>query len=212
MSRLPAAALALSVLGSTGCAQNAIFELYVEVPPPVTIGAGTVRARFARVFLLPGEVSSDQLWDGPRSRVVALDDAGPRSIGLSIVRGIAGEADPISVRIAYCAEERDCQSNDPRDWVGREDLVFDRVFYRARTTCYAHTLSDRNVADGLTLASTTVRIDRCAVAGCVDGSPTEVVDFCNGAGQHFCELGRSGNLCDELHARLEDRLLTARLP
>jgi hypothetical protein len=208
MSRLPAAAaLALSILGSTGCAQNAIFELYVEVPPPVTIGAGTVEARFVRVFLLPGEVSSDQLWDGPRSRVVPLDTTERAWVGLTVLRSIASETGPISVRVAYCADENDCESNDPSDWLGHEDLVFDRVFHTARTTCYAHALADTMLADGLTLSSTAVRIERCAVAGCVDGSPTEVLDFCNESGAHFCELGRSGGLCDALHDRIAGDLL-----
>lgn len=211
MSRLLRNASAVALLGvaalGSGCAQNALFELYVEVPPPVAIGTGTVEARFARVFMLPGSVSSDQLWDGPRSRIVPLTASAQR-IGLTVTRGIAAERDPISVRVAYCAAESDCESGDPTDWLGHEDFVFDRVFYTARVTCFSLPLSDTNLTDGLTLETDTTVIGACEVGGCVD-APLDTTVFCGEPGRpdtHFCALGRNGGFCDDLHDDLADQL------
>jgi hypothetical protein len=198
LSTLLASALALL---ACGCAQNAIFELYVELPPPVRVTAATSmdEARFARVLMLPGAVTADLLWDGPRSRIATLG-TDPSWIGLSVTRGVAGESDPISVRVAYCATSGDCESNDPSDWLGHQDLVIGRVFYTGRTSCFAVTQDDADLTDGLTLAATRT-VDACSVGGCVE-APLDTTIFCSSPGRpetHFCALGRQGGYCDDLH-------------
>ncbi len=211
--RIRSAPLALVpfALGAMGCAQNSLFELYVEVPPPVQIvGAPTMaEARFVRVLLLPGAVSSDQLWDGPRSRIAELESGTATSwIGLTVTRGIASESDPISVRIAYCETRADCEDNDPSAWLGHEDLVFDRVFYTGQRTCYSRPLTDTVLTDGLSLDPGAPVIDACEVAGCIGGDPG--VDFCAEPGRpqtHFCALGRQGAFCDDMHDEHASRLL-----
>ena len=70
--RASACALGCAALVSSGCAQNALLELYIEVPPPVTIGASTETATHVRLSVLADEADPTAGISGSDSRVYAL--------------------------------------------------------------------------------------------------------------------------------------------
>lgn len=205
----PVVLLGASLLAS-GCAQNALFELYVELPPPTTIDGGTTTANFARVLALPVVADRMTTFDGSRSRVVPLRAGTPQWLGVTFVREGGSVGSPMTVRILYCATEEDCDPVQPERWLGSEDLVFERAAYVAQTTCYAHSLPD-DPSDGLTLPSTQRMVSACEVAGCTDDDFTEeTADFCRlGTTQHFCAASQHGDVCDRLYADMQAMLATS---
>ncbi len=187
-------------LAASGCAQNALFELYVELPPPIMVEGGGM-ARFARVIALPVIADRDTTFDGSRSRVVALETS-RQFLGVTLVRGAGFVERELTVRVIYCETEEDCDPVQPERWAGSEDLVFETAFYVGDTTCYAHSLPDDDLSDGLALPTTQRRVSTCQVGGCTDDDFTEsTADFCRlGTTQHFCTAGQAGNVCDRLNA------------
>jgi hypothetical protein len=195
-----------SAIASSGCAQNAIFELYVELPPAVRIEGGGM-ANFARVVALPVIADSETTFDGARSRVVPLTSS-TQMLGVTLLRNVGFTERELTVRVIYCETETACDPVQPESWAGSEDLVFERAFYVGRTSCFAHSLTDTDTSDGLTLPSAQVRVGACGVGGCTDDDFTELrPNFCRSdATTHFCEAGQQGSVCDRLHDALETRL------
>lgn len=205
---LGALSLSLAPLAglASGCAQNAIFEVYVELPPTVMIEGGG-EARFARIVALPIVTSSDTTFDGSRSRVVPL--TGSRQfLGLTLMRGGGFQGSAVTVRVLYCEAEADCDPVQPEQWAGSEDLVFEHAFYVGQNTCYAHELSDDDLTDGLALPTSQTEVGVCQVGGCTtDDFVAASADFCRlGTAQHFCAAGQTGDVCDRLHTTLAPML------
>ncbi|MBX7194831.1 MAG: hypothetical protein K1X94_22445 [Sandaracinaceae bacterium] len=196
-----AAALAAMLAAplASGCAQNALFELYVELPPPTTIGAGARTASFARVLALPFAVAPGTTFDGSGSRLVPLvPGTSHQWLGVTLARDPGFMGRDLTVRVIYCEDEASCEPGRPELWVGQEDLVFRSAFYVGRTTCYAHPLPDADLSDGLTLPSQ-LEVPVCEVGGCnsLDFRPGE--NYCDLSGQHFCAGSTSGDVCDRLY-------------
>lgn len=201
--RLTVAAVGLAAsLAASGCAQNALFELYVELPPATMIEGGGM-ARFARVIALPVIASRDTTFDGSRSRVVALEPTS-QFLGVTLVRSPGFVERELTVRVIYCDTEERCDPVLPEEWAGSEDLVFETAFHVGDTTCYAHSLPDDDLSDGLALPDAQRRVSACQVGGCTDDDFSEATaDFCRlGTTQHFCAAGQQGDVCDRLHAEM----------
>ena len=197
-----------SAIASSGCAQNALFELYVELPPAELVVEGGGEANFARLVVLPAIADSETPFDGTRSRTVALTSS-TQVLGVTLRRDPGFTERELTVRVIYCEVAEACDPlQTPDVWAGSEDLVFERAFFVGRTSCYAHSLTDQDFTDGLTLPSDSVRVSACGVGGCTDDDFSEEgADFCRlGTTTHFCEAGQQGNVCDRLHDLMEPML------
>lgn len=199
----------LSALAA-GCPQNALFELYIEVPPPIRITGGSMRpATHVRLAVVADEADLMTDISGADSRVYplrpGLTEADESWIGVTLVRGVAPETNPLTVRIVYCPSATEC---DREGRVGVQDIVIERAFYTGRRTCYAHFIdpSDR-YDDGLALPSVQTRISACAVGGCTDAEFMPVPNFCDDTGAHFCASGSQGEYCETLRQRIGTRLV-----
>lgn len=202
-------ALASLALASVGCAQNALLELYIEVPPPILVTDGPMRmATHVRLAVVADEADPSTDISGSDSAVIPLragltptDEAW---LGVTLVRGVAPETNPTTVRIIYCPSATECD-RDSR--VGFQDIVIDRAFYTGRRTCYAHFLTDEDYADGLALPTAQDHVTSCAIGGCTDADFMESPNFCDTGGSHFCLESNSGTYCDTLRARIGDGLI-----
>lgn len=193
----------LLALALTSCAQNAIFELHVDLPalaaPGTTTTVGT--ARFARVQILPGTASFgvERLqWLTPAIPLTTTAHAVMVSVpadGSEITQGL-------HVKVQLCDDEP-CTHVVNERW-----YAFDRVFYQGRFTCYEvgyaadladSTMSAPMLGDPDTSA---IPVDRCAVTGCVSGNELSLHN-CSTDGRHFCESGGSTTAaaCDLIRDR-----------
>lgn len=195
------ALLATWMLG--GCAQNAIFELHVDLPALGAAGTtvGGRSARFARVQVLPGTAAFgvERLqWLTP---AVALETAG-RAVMVSVPAEGGEITLGLHVKAQLCDDEA-CTNIVNERW-----YAFERVFYQGRYTCaevdFAGDLADATMTtptlgDPDTAATA---IDRCAVTGCVSGNELSLHN-CSGDGRHFCEAGgtTTSAACDLLRDR-----------
>ena len=133
-ARLPMLGFAsLVALASAGCAQNAILELYIEVPPVDTLidgsEAGAVRISAGRGVMVDPAIST---------RVHGLDtDRGV--IALAIDRR-GGDVASITVEVTYC--ENDVNVDTCGTVIGVERLTITRPFYTGVNTCYFRRLSN----------------------------------------------------------------------
>lgn len=206
-SAAPACAVLCAVL-SSGCAQNALFELYVEVPPPLSIDGSPSPATHVRLAIVAAEAAPGDSLSGSFSRIVALPE-GLRSsdeawLGVTLVRGVAPETNPTTIRVLYCTSATLCDEDSA---LGYHDVIVERAFYTARRTCHAHFLDDEDYTDGLTLPSEQARVTRCQVGGCVDALFMESPSFCNTSGEHFCVRSAAGDYCDQVRDRIGDGLI-----
>ena len=187
----------LLALSLAGCAQNAVLELYVEVPALNTmIGsgrAGGVRISVARPGIEPADSTA-------RSRVFGLD--GPDAlVPIAIDRGDM-EAESISVEIAYCANDENVGACGTV--LGVERLTIRRPFYTGVATCYV-----RRLPRGAFVLSPPQTVSECEVGGCF-GSALGNVNFCGREDMpatHYCNTTREGDFCDALRASLTPQLL-----
>jgi hypothetical protein len=196
-ARMPMFGLALLVaLASAGCAQNAILELYIAVPPVGTLidgdEAGAVRISAGRGVMVDPAIST---------RVYGLDtDRGV--IALAIDRR-GGDVDTISIDITYCDNGVDVDTCGTV--IGVEHLVIRRPFYTGVNTCYFRRLSN---ATPYVLASPQT-VGACEVGGCLSAG-LDNINFCGVEGSpttHFCNTTLNGDFCDTLRSSLSARIL-----
>lgn len=188
-------ALALA-LASSGCAQNAILELYVEVPAVDTMidgdEVGAVRIAVGRGTAVDPDTTS---------RIYGLD-TGRRVIALALDRR-SGTVESVSVEITYC--ENDVNVDTCGTVIGVERLTIAQPFYTGVSTCYFRQLS--NATPFAIPAPRTV--GACEVGGCLSAELGNT-NFCaveNMGSTHFCNTARSGDFCDTLRSDLAARIL-----
>lgn len=193
--------LALVLLG--GCAENAIFELHVDLPAAGAVGTtvGSHTAQYARVQVLPGAAAFgvERLqWLTPTVRLQSAS----RAIMVSVPADGAEITAGLHVKVQLCDDEA-CTNVVNERW-----YAFQRVFYQGRYTCaevdFAADLADATMS-APTLGdpdTAAISIDRCAVTGCVSGNELSLHN-CSSDGRHFCEAGGSTTsaACDLLRDR-----------
>ena len=170
-SRLPLALLSALLAG--GCAQNAILELQIELPPAP---AGS-SARFAYVQVASPNSGFDFGVDwGDEGFTVPLTDTSQWTC-VSVV-GASPEVD-VNARVRFCQEER-CL--DVADGNAPESRIFVRCT-SGRCGCSGD--ADCTAEDAVCRAGGCVdRVGRCDVEGCITGATD---NFCADDGSHFCE-------------------------
>ena len=215
MVLLRGAAPALTALLATGCAQNSLLELYVEVPPQILIVTdppGPMRMA-THVRLAVVAAGADPMTDisGSDSQVfplrTGLSPADESWVGVTLAREDlppAGSDQLTTVRVIYCPSATEC-GRESR--LGFRDIVIDHGFYTARRTCYAHFLDDDDYSDGLALPATQDEVTPCAIGGCTDSDFMMIPNFCDTGGAHFCLESNRGAYCDELRERIGDGLI-----
>jgi len=202
-SRLPLALVSALLAG--GCAQNAILELQIELPPAP---AGS-SARFAYVQVASPNSGFDFGVDwGDEGFTVPLTDSSQWTC-VSVV-GASPEVD-VNARVRFCQEER-CldvaDGNAPESRIFVQDPLYigRRTFVRRRILrvpecvedadcggfgrctsgrCGCSGDADCTAEDAVCLAGGCVdRVGRCDVEGCITGATD---NFCADDGSHFCE-------------------------
>ncbi len=165
-------AVALTCLLSSGCAQNAILEITIDMP-----AADPLRPNLV-VQALSGEADFSNDWPQSQLTGIPLDTTEANLVEV----GIEGSGDDLlrelNVRLRFC-EDPECHAiadgDPPEVW-----LTFERAFYQAEYTSYEVSLMPPPT---MAPSSPTV-IGKCAVFGCVEGSSE--TGYCIGD-VHHCE-------------------------
>lgn len=185
-------------LASAGCAQNAILELYVEVPPINTMvdgrRLGAVRINVAGGLMNPVAPTV-------QTRIYGLD--GTQSVvGIAIDRRDAN-VETLSVDVAYC--ENDELVDTCGTVRGVEHLTIRNPFYTGANTCYF-----RDLPPGPFAYAAPQTVSECEVGGCLAAS-LENTNFCGVEGMpatHNCRRSPgTGGYCDTLRDSLSPRQL-----
>lgn len=157
-----------------GCAENAVFELKLELPNK---GAVTTPL-FAVVQARSGEPDFADMWAGSDPLDGFELSAEPQTVPISVV---ADEdtviTSPMRMRIRFCGSS-DC-SEIGSDNAFEYQLHFDRVFYVGQSTSYTVTIPATPAMDVLLPA-----VRKCDIQGCRNGVAS---DYCRLDGTHFCE-------------------------
>ncbi len=169
-------ALALAIVLVTGCAENAILEVELMLPP----ASGAVRHVFVQTR--SGEAEFEATWSGSGSvdGIVLADGAPSRSV-VSVEADDGAELDaPLSLKIRYCTTERctEVADSDAQEvWVSVE-----RAFYEGRYTQLEVELPAVGACSPP--CATELSFTKCQVRGCRAG---DTVMYCDRDGRHFCE-------------------------
>ncbi|HHH30471.1 MAG TPA: hypothetical protein ENK57_19310 [Polyangiaceae bacterium] len=180
------AALALLLLGTAGCARNAILEVEITLPPR----AG--EAQYALIELNPdelGDMPFEVQWAAVPLEPLALGDA-PVSTSVSVIaEGYAGDA---LLRIRFCRSPDCAEILPPSDPQQEVRYRIERPFYtgaRTRVNLMVPLPSPAPAPRGCVEVVTSeptylCTVERCAVQGCASGDV--VSNYCI-ADRHYCE-------------------------
>ena len=206
---------ALLAMILAGCAENAVLELQVELPPAPQPATGEPWYAQVQVRRSTAGFVEDGFWSGTDPRTIQLGES--RQWDCISVES-HDDTVSLNVRVNFCRSP-DCGSDD-RARVAERRYTLEHPFYIGRHT-YWHTRIDRVpecgsdddctrgvclTADRRCGCATTSdccppgepcnhecigggcveQVERCAIEGCATGTTT---DFCNLAGQHLCETG-----------------------
>jgi hypothetical protein len=169
-------AVAASFLVS-GCAQNAIFELTLDVPPPVGERSRVV------IEARTGDADFSTDWQQTQITGIPLTPAVRNSITASFEASGDDIVGQLKVKVRFCVDERCLDTADGPMSAPEQRYEFDRVFYQGRYTTYAVTLDE---LPDPSMAPPVEPVDKCSIAGddCWEGAP--VTNNCLD-GTHFCE-------------------------
>jgi len=180
---LSALALALAAAGAPGCAQNAIFELTLDLPPrPAALPATTPMYAFPQLRAGTAEAYMDR-WAG-QDPLTGVELTGERTtMQISVIGNSDIEALPLRLKTQFCVDPRCNGFGDDRG-VPIQCVEFARVFYVGKVTSYPHEITVVPTATACAPADV-IAIDRCLVRGCRDG---DTANYCRlEDGTHFCE-------------------------
>ena len=175
--------LAVAASSAMGCAQNAVFELTLDLPPrPASVPAGTPMYAFPQLRSGTTEAFMDR-WAGqdPLTGVELLP--GERTtMQISVIGNADIETRPVRLKTQFCVDPRCNGFGDDRG-APIECVELERVFYVGKYTSYPHQILDVPTATDCTAG--VIAIERCLVHGCRDG---DTANYCRlEDGTHFCE-------------------------
>ena len=165
MTRLLSAVL----LVLAGCADNAVLELDLGLPPESLDGLH----RFAFVQARSGAEPFDEPWGGSDPVEGFMLGFDPHRESVSVVADDASIEDPLRIKVRYCFTAR-CSSLSDAD-APQAEIEIERAFYVAERTFLTLDLTGENES---------ITVEKCRVRGCIGGT---VSTFCRGDGTHFCE-------------------------
>lgn len=152
-----------------GCADNAVLELDLGLPPESFDGIN----RFAFVQARSGLEPFDEPWGGTDPVDGFRLGLEPHREELSIVAEEGAIAEPLRIKIRYCFASRCTALSDAE--APQAEIEIERAFYEASRTFLTLDVTGMDEA---------IAIEKCRVRGCIGGS---VSTFCRGDGTHFCE-------------------------
>ncbi len=184
----PASLLALGMLlgaaSATGCAQNAIFELTLDLPMrPASVPMGTEMYAFPQLRSGTSEAFTDR-WAGQDPLTgVALSATERTTMKISVIGNSDIEARPVRLKTQFCVDPR-CNGFGDDSMAPIDCVELERVFYVGSFTSLPYNIMA--VPTIVTCATADVRhIGRCEIRGCVDGDTTSYCRLEDGT--HFCE-------------------------
>jgi hypothetical protein len=153
------------------CADNAIFELELDLPAATgTQMYAYVQSRSADAITFDGD------WAGADAPEGFLLTASPSVQHVSFVTTGAAMTRRLGVRVRFCSD-RVCgaisDTNAPE-----ADFDIQRAFYRGKRTTLRVTVTPTPTPAPVTT------VMKCEVAGCTTGTATS---YCYADGRHFCE-------------------------
>lgn len=159
-----------------GCAQNSIFELTLQTPPP-EMG----RDKVVIEARLGAEADFDADWQQTQIRGLVMEPFVDNTLLASFEASGDDMELPLKVKVRFCLEER---CTDVADGNAPEvRYEFERVFYRGRFTS-----NEQIIVDYPTDPSMPPETDvgKCDIVGegCWEGATD---NNCLGDGRHFCE-------------------------
>lgn len=181
---LVAVALALAVAGASGCAQNAIFELTLDLPErPAALPAGTPMYAFPQLRAGTAEAFMDR-WAGQDPLTgVELQPGERTTMQISVIGNSDIETRPLRLKTQFCVDPRCNGFGDDRG-APIQCVEFERVFYVGKFTSYTHAIATVPTSIDCPVAGV-LPIGRCDIRGCRDG---DTANFCRlEDGTHFCE-------------------------
>lgn len=167
--------LPLLALALVGCAQNAVLELTIQLPPDSAGGP-----HFAYVQARANVTNFDDTWAGTGELAAFPLTAMAQTVQVSVVTSDGAiVADPLAIKISFCGSSTCTALADAMAPQAR--FLVARAFYIGHRTSL--TLSIPTFPTSATPAPT--MIGKCEVAGCRDGT---TADYCTMMGtRHFCE-------------------------
>jgi len=165
--------LLLPALFAAGCAENAILELSLDLPPTDGI------RQYAFLQARSGEPSFEDTWSGDGSTDGLALAASGRTDAVVSIEASADQADQeLRVKLHFCTSQRCTALADGSAPEVR--IRFGRAFYVGEYTT-AEVMVDSVPASGSISA---LDVDHCLVGGCRAG---ETSYYCRADGTHFCE-------------------------
>lgn len=169
-------------LGLVGCADTAVLELTIELPPM------DFERKFVFVQARSGDRPFDEEWS-PESSVGGLLPSVERvEATVSVVSDADFVEDPMRLKVRFC-RSAECdglldEAGDPSEY----HVVFDRPFYAGERTAFTLRIPATPPPCSATVPCPPERIDamisKCEIEGCADG---QSAPFCDSGSVHFCE-------------------------
>ena len=174
--------LASCVLFAACADENAVLELYVELPAAPAGGPqhALIQARRADAFAfeVTDWIDTDDLGTVPLAAEASVDHVSIETLG--------DDDFDLNVRIRWC-ESVGC--SDPADDPTRAlttCLRLEHPFYLGERTEHRVTgLSIAGASPGACPETSVTVVERCAIRGCAAGDPSP--DYCRADGTHLCE-------------------------
>jgi len=163
-------------IASAGCAQNAAFELLLDLPPGPADGTPLF------VLVQPRNAALNPFEDGWRGDDIESFELVPGERSEDHISVISGdETVDLNLKVRFC-QSPSCSGFDddrgPERW-----FQFEHPFYIGARTYWDPELPI--IVDVPTERDTTPTvIDRCQIQGCVDG---RLSMYCRTDGRHLCE-------------------------
>ncbi len=184
----PASLLALGMLlgaaSVSGCAQNAIFELTLDLPPrPASLPASTPMYAFPQLRSGTSEAFTDR-WAGQDPLTGVELTAERTEMKISVIGNSDIEARSVRLKTQFCVDPR-CNGFGDDSMAPISCVQFERVFYVGTFTSYRLTHIDVVPTIVTCGMSDVFPVGRCDVRGCVDGDTTSYCRLEDGT--HFCE-------------------------
>jgi hypothetical protein len=175
----------IASLAPTGCAQNAVLELELDLPQ----SPSPATTRYAVVRVVTGDVSFDEEWQGdPQLPPFALDPSAKTVQRVSLDGSSDVESAKVRVKVRFCRDPNCAAIGD--DTAPEVRLQLARAFYAGKRTSYAWSIPCVPNVAGQTdtpVCATAQRgetdVTKCEVAGCRSGVARS---YCVGD-KHFCE-------------------------